>query len=383
MAGTGFGKSCILEMDVHLFATSKKPVVLVLNPLDALGNNQLQEKIQQGYTAVNLKKLTFNPKVANQILHSSYTFVYLSLEVYLNNELFTEIYYNTKFQERLVLTVVDKAHMIYSWGLVASGKAKKSKANKRHQDRALFWPSYGDLGTQLMATEDSPILLLSATCWPLAIAEILKCLSIEESNINFVQGELTRPKICILQFPMNCSLKSANNCAAMFASKEQFDDDLLVSTLIYSGTRNTTLEVMKVVNEAWATPTGENNPKSHLICCYHACTGDTDKEDTILGYEDGSFPMISCTMALGLEQNWKRVHCVIHMGRGDPLSICQIMIGRCGRDGKPGLAILFMEKKRKSGINQLGGLTGPKVDKEADDTRMDALAVTPVQIYSN
>jgi superfamily II DNA helicase RecQ len=134
---------------------------------------------------------------------------------------------------------------------------------------------------------------------------------------------------------------------------------------------------MKVVNEAWATPTGENNPKSHLICRYHACTGDADKEDTILGYEDGSFPMISCTMALGLGQNWKRVHCVIHMGRGDPLSICQ-MIGRCGRDGKPGLAILFMEKKRKSGINQLGGLTGPKVDKEVDDTRMDALALTPV-----
>ncbi|PLW07113.1 hypothetical protein PCANC_28466 [Puccinia coronata f. sp. avenae] len=132
-------------MYVHLFATSKKTVVLVLNPLNALGDNQVQEKIQQGYTAVNLKKLTFTRSVANEMLHGKYTFVYLSPEVYLNNDLFTEIYQNTRFQERLVLTVVDEAHMIYSWGLVAGGKAKKSKAHKRHQDRAVFRPSYGDL----------------------------------------------------------------------------------------------------------------------------------------------------------------------------------------------------------------------------------------------
>ncbi|PLW36704.1 hypothetical protein PCASD_08706 [Puccinia coronata f. sp. avenae] len=140
MAGTDFGKSRISEMYVHLFEKSKNPVVLVLNPLDALGNKQVQEKIQQGYTAVNLKKPTFNPKVANQILHGSYTFVDLSPEVYLNNKLFTKIYYDTKFQECLFLNVVDKAHMIYIWVLVASGKAKNSKAHKRHQDRTLLRP---------------------------------------------------------------------------------------------------------------------------------------------------------------------------------------------------------------------------------------------------
>ncbi|PLW56853.1 hypothetical protein PCANC_01294 [Puccinia coronata f. sp. avenae] len=47
MAGTGFGKSRVPELYVHLFAKSSKPVVLVLNPLDALGNNQVREKIAQ------------------------------------------------------------------------------------------------------------------------------------------------------------------------------------------------------------------------------------------------------------------------------------------------------------------------------------------------
>jgi superfamily II helicase len=41
LAGTGFGKTCIAELYYRLFEQKKKPVVLVLNPLDALGDNQV------------------------------------------------------------------------------------------------------------------------------------------------------------------------------------------------------------------------------------------------------------------------------------------------------------------------------------------------------
>ena len=91
MAGTGCGKSRISEMYLHLFAASKHGVVLVLNPLNALGDNQVLEKKAQGYSAVNLKKLTFTKTVANDIQKGKYNFVYLSPEIFLNNESFTEI----------------------------------------------------------------------------------------------------------------------------------------------------------------------------------------------------------------------------------------------------------------------------------------------------
>ncbi|KNE95090.1 hypothetical protein PSTG_11567 [Puccinia striiformis f. sp. tritici PST-78] len=80
MAGTGSGKSRVSEFYFHLFSPSKKAVVLVVNPLDALGDNQVKEKIAQGYTAINLKKLTFNSKVAAKIKRGKYNFVYLSPE---------------------------------------------------------------------------------------------------------------------------------------------------------------------------------------------------------------------------------------------------------------------------------------------------------------
>lgn len=41
LAGTGYGKSRISEMFMRLFSPAQLPVVLVLNPLDALGDNQV------------------------------------------------------------------------------------------------------------------------------------------------------------------------------------------------------------------------------------------------------------------------------------------------------------------------------------------------------
>lgn len=41
LAGTGYGKTRIAELFYHMYKKVQKPVVLVLNPLDALGDNQV------------------------------------------------------------------------------------------------------------------------------------------------------------------------------------------------------------------------------------------------------------------------------------------------------------------------------------------------------
>ena len=115
--------------------------------------------------------------------------------------------------------------------------------------------------------------------------------------------------------------------------------------------------------------------KSSFARRFHSCTGEKDKISCVKDFSEGLFPVISCTMALGLGQNWKRVRMVVNVGRGDPASICQ-MIGRCGRDGKPGLAILFVEKTRRKGKNLVAQFT--RGATQTDEDRMDALAITPV-----
>jgi superfamily II DNA helicase RecQ len=132
--------------------------------------------------------------------------------------------------------------------------------------------------------------------------------------------------------------------------------------------------VLDVLNDSRQS-TKKDNAFSTFARCFHSCVGKMDKVDVTGDFTKAIFPVVSSTMALGLGQNWKRIRSVIHIGRGDPASICQ-MLGRCSRDGKKGLAMMFVEPHRKNGKNSISDFT--HVDFQNDDDRMDALAITPV-----
>ncbi|EFP93033.2 uncharacterized protein PGTG_18874 [Puccinia graminis f. sp. tritici CRL 75-36-700-3] len=376
LAGTGFGKSRIPEIYHTLLPKTSNGVILVLNPLDALGDNQVLEKKRSGFSAINLTKLTFNVQEANNIVNGAYDFVYLSPEIFLNSRLWDQVYFCPNFQNRLALVVIDEAHIIYQWGLVESSSGKdKAVALGRIEDIAIFRPSYGKMGGRLLTRNNKPILLMSATCRPIAVKAIKKSLKLEDHNVRVVTGELTRPEIRIIRVPITSSMASGVELGHWFAPQSVVPDEKVVPTLIYSSTRNRTLQVMKVIDEARGTPGNSMRPNSLLVRRFHSCTGEKDKLKVVEDFAEEKFPMISCTMALGMGQNWSRVRRVIQMGRGDPSAICQ-MVGRAGRDGRPGLAILFVEKTRKGGKNKVDAFDWSK--KVVENDRMDALAITPV-----
>jgi superfamily II DNA helicase RecQ len=226
-----------------------------------------------------------------------------------------------------------------------------------------------------MATNKIPLLMLSATCRPIAVDSILRNLKLQPTDIKMIEGELTRPEIRIIRVTMDHPLKSADDLLKIYAPHTATSANEIVPTLIYSGTRNATFQVMKVINEARKTKLHEYDPNDKFIRRFHSCTGDSDKLLNMDDFTNGLYPVISTTMALGLGQNLKRVRCVIHLGRGDPSSIVQ-MVGRCGRGGNGGLALLFVEPVRKSGKNCVEDFDAD--DMGGDDTRMDSLAVTPL-----
>ncbi|PLW26725.1 hypothetical protein PCANC_26211 [Puccinia coronata f. sp. avenae] len=121
------------------------------------------------------------------------------------------------------------------------------------------------------------------------------------------------------------------------------------------------------------TPGMSQSPRSTGAWRFHSVTSNHEKHTCIKDFSRGFFPVVSCTMALGLGQNWKRVQMVVTVGRGDPSSISQ-MIGRCGRDGRPGLAVVFGEKMQRNGKNRLDQFTRGTPQSDAD--WMDALHIT-------
>lgn len=289
--------------------------------------------------------------------------------------MFQEIYYSKWFQDWLVLKVVDEAHMIYAWGLVSSRKSGRVYSYTHIQDVGVFRPSYGNLGGQLMATNQVPLLLMSATCPPLHLQSILSNLRITSKDIEVLRGELTRPEITMIRVTMKKSMRSVEDLLQDFQKRSIIADDLICPTLIYSGKRNTTMKVLKVINRARGTSGNEFNANSTFGRIFHSCTGEKDKFERIRAYAEGKFPVMSCTLALGLGQNWVRVRRVIQIGWTGLPSLTQIT-GRCGRNGQPGLAVIYVEKTRRHGKNKPSDFSELKLF--SDDDLMDAFAVTPV-----
>lgn len=226
-----------------------------------------------------------------------------------------------------------------------------------------------------MASNKTPVLILSATCRPIAIEEILVSLKIQNDNINIIRGELTRPEIRMIRMPLSRPLSSAEDLLSLIPQETSISNEDLAPALIYSGTQNDTANVHRVINQARGTPNDHHNGKSQFANRYHASTGPCDKEDRAEDFAAGKFPIMCCTMALGLGQNWTRVRIVIQMGRADPSVISQ-MLGRCGRDGRPGLALMLVEPTQKGGKNAMADFANTII--QSNDDRMDALANTTV-----
>ncbi|PLW19019.1 hypothetical protein PCANC_09806 [Puccinia coronata f. sp. avenae] len=266
-------------------------VVVVLSPLDALGDDKVSKKIAAGYSAINLTSPSFTHQAAIDLKNGAFNFVYLSPKIFLNNKVFEDIYLSPDFQQKLVLVVVDEAHMIYTWGIAKTG-CQNLKTLVRHQDQGKFCPSYGNLSSALLNKNKALLLLMSGTCPPKAIKAIKNSLKLTETDIHLICGELTQPEICILRIPMSHSMSSCKDVAQIYLLACKTPNDQLVPYLIYSGICHATLTVLQVLVATQGTPVDHTNPESSFGCRYHAVTGALDKADCIEGFSQGQLPVI-------------------------------------------------------------------------------------------
>lgn len=243
---------------------------------------------------------------------------------------------------------MDEAHLIYVWGLVASRKSRHLASHHNCQDRGVFRPSYGNLCGQFLATDYTPVLLMSATCRPQALSAIRVNLRWKSEDFVILQSELVRPEIRLIRLTMKHSGKTAEDIKQFFGDASIIPSHMIPPTLIYSNTQDGTLETLKAVNVARGRPEDSLDGRADCARRYSSVTGPSDKLEQCARFVLGLFTVMCCTTALGLGQNWTRTRRVIVMGRGEPASICQ-MLGRCGRDGKPGLAFLLVEPSRALG----------------------------------
>ncbi|PLW51004.1 hypothetical protein PCANC_08172, partial [Puccinia coronata f. sp. avenae] len=148
----------------------------LLNPLDTLGDNQVEEKVAAGFTASNMTKVNFTFQACTKIQDGTYNFVYLSPEIFLDNQAFSD---------------------------------------------------------------------------------------------------------------------SCDNLLQIYGAQSITPNDQMVPSLIYSGTRVRTLQVLEVLDQAGETLNKHKDPQNTFARRFHACTGDDDKTDVINDFAAGKFTSVA------------------------------------------------------------------------------------------
>ena len=328
---TGHGKSIVFEIVPWCYTLhTDKPgeetveseaveseavsVVLVVSPLLALMNKQVEDLITRGLSAVRLgSDLTSSAK--ESLERGEITYVFASPES-LQTKTWRQLLLSSPYQSYLKAVFIDEAHCVDMWG---SGNEP-------------FRRCYHHLGElRSLLPNNVPFCALTATASKntrehiedsLCLSDVtMISLSPNRNNItyhvvrvdNFLQscqwiieelrlkGNSTPKKVIYCQ--------SIENCSKLY---QHFD--------------------MALCSDGYVTP--ERCVHTCLFAMYHAKITDSEKSGILHSFAkvDGTCRVLFATIAFGMGVNISDIHMVIHFGPSQNIEAYVQECGRAGRD---------------------------------------------------
>jgi ATP-dependent DNA helicase RecQ len=304
---TGGGKSLCFQLPA-LLSTG---VTLVVSPLVALMENQVQELTEKGLAAGLLhseipaakRKQTLQALEQQQL-----KLLYLSPETLLTTPVWSRLCASELKIDRIIL---DEAHCLVHWG-------------------ETFRPSYRRLGA-IRATliQHKPpgakisIAAFTATADPLSQQTIKQVLQLD-NPAEFILNPLREN--------LKLSVQQIWTPRGRKAQLTKFIDKYPnQSGLVYVRTRDTSEELA-----AWLSARGDKT------AAYHAGLSAQARRRVEGEWLSGKLQYVVCTCAFGMGINKANVRWIVHFH--PPVLLAEYIqeIGRAGRDGKPAAALLLV-----------------------------------------
>jgi ATP-dependent DNA helicase RecQ len=313
---TGGGKSLCYQVP----ALAKEGLCLVISPLIALMNDQVQNLRKKNITAFAIHSGLSRKEVINILktaTHSNCRFLYVSPER-LETSLFKE--YLPALDVNLI--VVDEAHCISQWGYD-------------------FRPPYlknADIREELAGI---PVMALTASATALVQKDICEKLSPEKNNFKTFRQSFERPNLSYSVF----SVQSRINKIIQILNNVQG------SSIVYCKTRKRTKEIAELL-------------QMHNISAdyYNAGLPSEHRTQKQQAWIQNRVRVMVCTNAFGMGIDKPDVRSVIHADMPDCLENYYQEAGRAGRDGKRAFAVLLFDKPEIDSLKTLPNIRYPDIE---------------------
>ncbi|KAF8636605.1 hypothetical protein AX17_003415 [Amanita inopinata Kibby_2008] len=302
---TGGGKSLCYQLPAVCAGGQTHGVTVVISPLLALMNDQVNSLKQKGISVVLWSSETTND-VAKQLLCSNLSkprLLYITPEKLRNSGSAQSVLMNLYRADRLARFVIDEAHVISTWG----------------QD---FRDAYQDLISLRANFPKVPIMALTATANRVTIDDINKRLQLQ--NCVLLKASFNRRN---LKYTITSKRPSAIVADIIKFIKKDHSNE---SGIVYCLGRDTCERVAAKLREGGL-----------VARHYHARMVREEKDTALHEWKSGRCKIIVATIAFGMGIDKADVRFVIHYDLPKSLDGYYQETGRAGRDGKPADCLLY------------------------------------------
>ena len=320
---TGRGKSVCYQVPAIAAAGKGRGVTVVVSPLIALMQDQVEQLEARGVCAAALHSNLSSEEsraVVDDLLEGSLVLLYVS------PERAAKASFRRLLQRvQVALIAIDEAHCVSQWG---------------HD----FRPDYLRLH-ELRTVVDAPIVALTATATPRVMAEIGRELGLRDPAI--VRGDFRRPNLrFIVRHPKAAKeriavLKAELERAGLLTRKGQG------RAVVYCSTRKTVESVAKALRAA-KVPVGY----------YHAGRTALARERAQRSLASNRTRVLVATNAFGMGIDMPDVRLIVHYQTPGSLEAYYQEAGRAGRDGAPARCVMFFGAADMVTQRRLGGSKG-------------------------
>lgn len=314
---TGGGKSLCYQVP----ALAKEGLCLVISPLIALMNDQVQNLRKRNITAFAIHTGMPRKEVINVLetaSHSNCKFLYVSPER-LETSLFKE--YLPGLGVNFI--AVDEAHCISQWGYD-------------------FRPPYLRIVQLREELPDVPVIALTASATPLVQKDICERLSVDGAgNFKIFRQSFERPNLSYSVFQVHSRI---NKIAEVLSNVQG-------TAIVYCKTRKRTKEIAELLNM-----------QGIAADFYNAGLSSEERTKRQHNWVQNKTRVIVCTNAFGMGIDKPDVRVVIHADVPDCLENYYQEAGRAGRDGRRSFAVLLYDDTEIDVLKQMPDIRYPDME---------------------